>query len=180
MSNEVSRQDIEIYSRIRGNVLDFQKVSLGRILSKSLILDIAPQDHNTLSALDKLGSVFETLDIDPESGASYVADITKTTAIPSDRFDAVFCTEVLEHVENPFGAILEIRRILKPGGWFFGSSPFNFRIHGPLPDNWRFSEHGWRVLLKDFEAVEILPLVDEERFLMPFHYTASAQKPSKV
>jgi SAM-dependent methyltransferase len=176
VKNNISATDIEILSKIRKNVTQFQEACMQKIGHGSLILDIAPQDHNTLIQFDFGGSTIETLDIDPESGATYIADITKTTVIETNRFDAVFCTEVLEHVRDPFKAILEIRRILKPGGWFFGSSPFNFRIHGPLPDNWRFSEHGWRVLLEDFESVEITSLQDENRYLMPFHYTASAQK----
>jgi SAM-dependent methyltransferase len=175
VKKEITAIDNEIFSKIRKNVTQFQNASMQKIGNGSLILDIAPQDHNTLVQFG-VGAIIETLDIDPDSGATYIADITKTTMIPTNRFDAVFCTEVLEHVRDPFRAILEIKRILKPGGWFFGSSPFNFRIHGPLPDNWRFTEHGWRVLLEDFESVEITPLLDENRYLMPFHYTASAQK----
>ena len=58
---------------------------------------------------------------------------------------------MLEHVINPFDAIDEIHRILKPGGILLLSSPLNFRIHGPLPDCWRFTEHGWKQLVKKFE-----------------------------
>ncbi len=32
-------------------------------------------------------------------------------------FDAIFCLEVLEHVDNPLKVISEIKRILKKGGW---------------------------------------------------------------
>ena len=66
--------------------------------------------------------------------------------------------------------------MLKPGGWLFTSSPFGFRIHGPLPDNWRFTEHGWRELLNNFSQVEITALEDKNRFLMPLHYTVAAKK----
>ncbi len=123
-------------------------------------------------------SYVETLDISTEFSPTYVGDLCQfNPSIPDARFDGVFCTEVLEHVNQPFNAISEIMRILKPGGLLVASSPFNFRIHGPLPDNWRFSEHGWRVLLKDFENVEIIADEDKDRFLMPVHYVAFAQKP---
>ena len=40
-----------------------------------------------------------------------------------DRFGAVVCTEVLEHVPNPETALAEIRRALRPGGVLIGSVP---------------------------------------------------------
>ena len=56
------------------------------------------------------------------------------------------------------------------------STPFDFRIHGPLPDCWRFTEHGIRLLLSDFKTIEIKALENENRFLMPYHYTTVAKK----
>jgi SAM-dependent methyltransferase len=35
-----------------------------------------------------------------------------------DFFDVVFCTNVLDHVEDPAKTLSEIRRVLKPGGYF--------------------------------------------------------------
>lgn len=49
-------------------------------------------------------------------------------------FDYILCTEVLEHTLNPFRAVYEMFRILKPKGLLFISVPFNFGIHRPLPD----------------------------------------------
>lgn len=45
-------------------------------------------------------------------------------------FATVLCTEVLEHVPDPAKAIAEIRRVLRPGGVFIGSTP----AHSPI---WR-------------------------------------------
>ncbi len=51
-----------------------------------------------------------------------VADIE---ALPFSvaTFDAAFATEVMEHLPDPVKALLEIRRVLKPGGWLLVSLP---------------------------------------------------------
>jgi 2-polyprenyl-3-methyl-5-hydroxy-6-metoxy-1,4-benzoquinol methylase len=173
----VSQFDQSVYNQIRSAVREFQIDSLSLLTSNSLrVLDIAPQTHEGISNLAPTGIEVETIDIDSQYKPTYVGDICAKTSIPNAYFDAVFCTEVLEHVSNPFLAINEIRRVLKPGGYLFASSPFGFRIHGPLPDNWRISEHGWRELLKAFEKIKISPLEDPNRFLMPLHYCVSAKK----
>ncbi len=179
--NHISRLDEEYIKRIRMNVLNAQKAGLSKLgVGAHVILDIAPQVHSGVTQLAKQipGYRVETLDISSEFEPTYVGDLCKfNDNIPDSSFDAVFCTEVLEHVNQPFEAIAEIYRFLKPGGLLVASSPFNFRIHGPLPDNWRFSEHGWRVLLNDFVDVEIIADEDDQRFLMPIHYVVYGHKP---
>jgi SAM-dependent methyltransferase len=176
---EVSTLDIGHLALIRANVRKFMQTSAAAWGDKpGLLLDIAPQDHEGARPYFSISVAVETLDIDPAAGATYCADLCQTNdKIPACRFDIVVCTEVLEHVVNPFAAMAEIRRVLKPGGLLFASSPFNFRIHGPLPDCWRFTEHGWRALLVEFENLEIRGLEDADRFLMPVHYTVTACKP---
>jgi 2-polyprenyl-3-methyl-5-hydroxy-6-metoxy-1,4-benzoquinol methylase len=122
-----------------------------------------------------------TLDLTDTYSPTFVGDIcAKNHNIQNDFYDAVFMTEVIEHVLNPFIAIKEILRVLKPGGVLFTSSPFNFRIHGPLPDCWRITEHGWRILLSDFVDVVIEEEVSFDRFLMPIHYRVTARKPIQM
>ncbi len=41
-------------------------------------------------------------------------------------FDAVICTETLEHLPDDVGAIHEIARLLRPGGTLFGAVPSHF------------------------------------------------------
>ena len=77
---------------------------------------------------------------------------------------------------NPFDAVKEIYRVLKPSGIVCVSVPFNFRIHGPLPDCWRFTEHGLRALFSSYEICELNALETENRDLMPIHYTLIAKK----
>lgn len=175
---EVSELDKKYFQMLREDVTNFMK-KYGHEYDDNgvTLLDIAPQDHDGAKPYFPLSKV-ETLDIDSKSGATYIADLCEDNSeiVPADHFDIVVCTEVLEHTLNPFLAVNEIRRILKPGGIALVSTPYNFRIHGPLPDCWRFTEHGLRALFIDFEEVELRALEDEDRFLMPIHYTLVVRK----
>lgn len=142
------------------------------------MLEIAPQVHGGMVPL-LAGSAVDVvvLDKDPESGADVIGDICETNPELGDaEFDMVVCTHVLEHVADPFAAVAEIRRVLKPGGIAFVVVPLNFRIHGPLPDNWRFTEHGCRALFRQFVTVEVTAQESPDRPLMPIQYRVAAVK----
>ncbi|MCB0323547.1 MAG: class I SAM-dependent methyltransferase [Bdellovibrionales bacterium] len=42
---------------------------------------------------------------------------------PDQTFDVVVSSDVLEHLEDPVATFREIRRVLKPGGWFLSKTP---------------------------------------------------------
>lgn len=174
--------DVRHLSRIRDNVVNFMKyVSKEYATNAGRLLDIAPQIHEGAAPFFNEGITIETLDIDPQAKCTYTADIThRNEFIPDYYFDYIVCTEVLEHTLNPFAAVEEIYRLLSNNGLLFLSVPFNFRIHGPLPDCWRFTEHGLRALLSKFEILELNSLETEDRPLMPIHYVVVARKHAKV
>jgi len=159
----VSPIDEEYYRLGRGHIDTAYKW----VPSYVKVLEIGPRE-------DKRKGIpgWDTLDIVP--GCTYQADICGVTPIETSSFDCVICMDVLEHVVNPWAAIAEIRRILKPGGWLIAGTPFNFRIHGPLPDCWRFTEHGIKVLMKDWDDLEIVSM-ESDRFLAPTHYNWRAK-----
>ncbi len=51
------------------------------------------------------------------------ADLDHALPLEDGGFDAVICVEGIEHVENPHHMLREFRRILRPGGWLFLSTP---------------------------------------------------------
>ena len=79
--------------------------------------------------------------------------------IQDNSLDYVICTEVLEHVANPWDAMGEIYRIVKPGGVALLTSPFLWPYHGTqrYADYWRMTADGWRVLCRGFTAVKVIP-----------------------
>jgi SAM-dependent methyltransferase len=58
----------------------------------------------------------------------YVSDVSQ---IPEGDcvFDAILCTEVLEHVPDPIGAVKEMARLLKPGGKLILTAPLAAFLH---------------------------------------------------
>jgi SAM-dependent methyltransferase len=163
----IIRQNVE--SSIRAWAVEFD-------CEGKTLLDIAPQDYLGARQFWSKCRVV-TLDIDQSAKADYTADICSNTGIPADSFDFILCTEVLEHTLLPFHAVAEMHRLLKPSGLLLLSVPFNFRIHGPLPDCWRFTEHGIRALLgNSFNDTRIAEIATPDRPLMPIHYTVSARK----
>lgn len=171
--------DVDHLAVIRARVEEFQRDAAARwVRPSSIVLDVAPQAHAGVRPLLPEGAVLETLDIDPAAGATYTADLCeRNDHVPAERFDCVFCTEVLEHTLQPFDAVAELYRLLRPGGRLIISAPFNFRIHGPLPDCWRFTEHGLRALLRNFTDLDLHGIDTPDRPLMPIHYTVAAAKP---
>ena len=89
----------------------------------------------------------------------YVSDIAHIPA-PDESFDAVLCTEVLEHVPNPIDTLREFSRILAPGGRLFLSAPLSSGIHQqPFHYYGGYSPHFYTKFLSEFgfEIVEIVP-----------------------
>ena len=176
---EVSRTDMSYFPQLRTFVKTFMLRCAERYgHAGKLLLDVAPETHEGASPFKKNGVHVKTLDIVP--GADYCADITKNNSgtIPPDCFDMVVCTEVLEHTTQPFDSMAEINRVLKQGGLLFLSVPCNFRMHGPLPDSWRFTEWGVRQLCEQngFDLIELTALECGERSLFPIDYAAVCRK----
>jgi SAM-dependent methyltransferase len=176
----VSALDVEHLALLRENVRRFMaRIGKGYGHGGARLLDIAPQVHEGARPYFPSSVAVETLDIDPAAGATHVGDICRRNVSLADgSYDLIVCTEVLEHTLQPFDAVAELQRLLKAGGYLFVSVPFNFRIHGPLPDCWRFTEHGLRALFQEWDIIELEALETKDRFLMPVHYTLIVRKPA--
>lgn len=172
--------DVDHFRLLRDNVRSLmRRAALIAGDRPSRLLDVAPQDHEGARPFFHPAVEVTTFDIDASSGADIIGDICSHNPLLDDEsFDYVVCTEVLEHTLQPFAAVAEVTRVLRPGGRLFLSVPFNFRIHGPLPDCWRFTEHGLRALLFAYEIEHLGILETPGRPLMPIHYALVALKPN--
>jgi len=79
------------------------------------LLHFAPEPA-LLKPMERIpGLDYLTADLDP-SRAMVRVDITDIQ-FEGNRFDALYCSHVLEHVPDDRRAIRELLRVLKPGGW---------------------------------------------------------------
>lgn len=89
---------------------------------------------------NKKGLHWLCLNIDREVAPDIVADVA-SVPIGNGCVDAVFCTEVLEHVAQPDVVLNESGRILKPGGLLLLSIPFLYPIHADPYDYQRLTPY---------------------------------------
>jgi SAM-dependent methyltransferase len=89
----------------------------------------------------------------------YVSDIAEIP-VADATFDAILCTEVLEHVPRPIEALREMTRITKPGGRLFLTAPLGSGLHQePYHFYGGYTDHWYRKFLTEFdcEIVSIEP-----------------------
>lgn len=79
--------------------------------------------------------------------------------LPDSSFDAVFCTQVIEHVANFPRLLKEAFRLLKPEGKLFVSGPMYWYLHEEPYDFHRFTKYGLQNALENagFERIQITP-----------------------
>ena len=79
--------------------------------------------------------------------------------IPFDEahFDAIVCTQVLEHIPHPTEACREFFRVLKPGGILLLTVPQMNELHEEPADYWRYTRFGLERLFTEqgFTIVDI-------------------------
>jgi len=105
-------------------------------------------------------SSYTTSEHIPYPGCDLVVDVRNMPQIATGTYDCVYCSGVLEHVDDYEAGMREIARILKPGGTLLLGLPFRQALHLAPTDYWRFTEFGIRVLLErhGYRAEEVTPI----------------------
>jgi SAM-dependent methyltransferase len=77
-------------------------------------------------------------------------------ALPSKPFDAAFCLEVLEHLSNPYNAIVEIKKMVKENGNIFISIPTELVTHNVVYPSLLWPHANFEIFLRQMA----LPIID--------------------
>lgn len=132
------------YTLRRFYVDDFHFRQVPELPEGSLVLDLGGNRIGKRGAFDieryPLRVVYANL-----SAAKKPHVQTDAAVLPfaDAAFDAVICSELLEHVPEPQAVTAEIHRVLKPGGTLLLCVPFMNRVHGDPYDFARYTDYYW-------------------------------------
>jgi SAM-dependent methyltransferase len=112
------------------------------ILKTDIVLDIGAGDKKYKNYVN----CRKYISLDVSGKVDVIAD---ATALPFKNysFDMIMCTQVMEHIKNPFLAMEEFSRVLKESGIIFITVPTVMYLHETPSDYFRYTKYGIEYLL---------------------------------
>ena len=111
----------------------------------------------------KIKCEYEIIDIDATNRqATIIGDVCDGTfcAKFSGRYDWIICTSVLQLTADPPRAVANMHAMLEQGGSLILAEKALSQIDpwSTTIDRWRFTQHGLKLLMRDFATVDVQPL----------------------
>ena len=135
-------------------------------------LDIGCREGHQSEWLKKRGFSVDSVDIEPHYHLGKVLDVNNGLPYDDNQYDLIWCSEVIEHLEQPSYVLSEMRRVLKPGGSLIITTPnSNFWLYrilglfGVSPDKLQNPSH-----LHFFSGSNIKELCPEAKLYGYFPY----------
>ena len=154
---------LKFYGRM---LLDLQILSIYRDVKKDLpqysgkVLDIGCGQSPYRFLLNEMQTNYFGIDIvDAEKFDYDNSDITpfngKDIPFEANTFDAILCTEVLEHVEHYQTLVNEMYRVMKPGAVGIVTIPWSARYHYIPWDYFRYTPSALKSIFTSFSEAKI-------------------------
>jgi len=94
------------------------------------------------------------IDIYQGPNVDLIIDGISSWHLEDGAFDAILCTEVLEHAVDPALVVGEMLRVLKPNGIALITTPFLYGVHGAPYDFRRYTSFGLIKIVDKFEVLK--------------------------
>ena len=92
------------------------------------------------------GKAFVGCDMRSGPGVDEIQDL-HALALPDESVGTALLFDTIEHVREPWKALAELHRCLKPGGLLIMTSVWYFPIHAYPDDYWRFTASAFLALM---------------------------------
>lgn len=119
----------------------------------------------------------------PANAEFIKSDLNNNWNVADNSVDFAFSLEVIEHVENPRHFMREIKRIIKPGGYGFISTPNNTNIFSRINfflkhEHRFFKDHSYPAHISVLTTKDIHRILKENGLqLIDFYYNYSDRMP---
>lgn len=160
--------------RFRGKVLD---VGCGTGYGSRFLHDLGNEVSSIDVSEDAIGHARKNY-----AGPEYIKSSAENIPFPDEIFDAITAFEVIEHVPDPYKALLEMHRVLKSGGSLFISTPnprnlrniMKYILFGiPYPDRIDMTNP---YHLKEFYYDEFMKVLKDSGFIVKAKYGQTVPK----
>lgn len=156
---DLSIESLDIYY-IRQAILQALQKSLVNL--KGDLLDIGCGKMPYKNYILEHSNVSNYIGLDIETAKTYHETIKpdftwdgSTMPFENDSFNCVIATEVLEHCPLPEVVLMEVYRVLKPGGVLFLTVPFLWNLHEVPFDEYRYTPFSMERHLKNSGFIDI-------------------------
>lgn len=160
-----------MYSETRYAVIKWLEVELPKVTGDVLIVSAGnwpvPKQLLTNKGVKSIKTFDERQYGDTKNGVDFEGDVHNMPAEWTNKWDCIINNQSIECYKNPFKAMDEMHRVLKPGGKLLIDAPFAYRWFGDeawpgkpkkknrVYDYWRISKDGWEVLTEKFSKTDI-------------------------
>lgn len=154
-------------------------------ITGKVVLDVGVQDKPTSRLTKGKPKKYETLDIDGKWSPDILLDLNSGMDSYDeslrDKYDVIFCIEVLEHTWDPINVLKFFYRSLKRGGELYISTPF-INPHHDTHDYLRYTNEWFAKVLAgayDIEYIRERVATNGLPFLKEF-YRSEGLRVSKI
>ena len=138
-----------------------QFIALGEKVPGASVLEIGSRNTSGVARGLPFPNRLEYVGFDflAGDGVDIVGDAHKlSTYCRPEHFDLVYSISVFEHLLFPWKVVLEINKVMKPGGYVFVATHPVWPGHELPWDFWRFPENGFKALFNQHTGFEIIAL----------------------
>jgi len=110
--------------------------------------EIGGSEGTIVRMLESLGAIVQV-------APDYPRIDVENLPYPQDSMDIMILDQIVEHLQHPWRAVEQVKRVLKSDGLCVCTSVFIYPIHhgGNYGDYYRFSPEGFRSLFEDFKII---------------------------